>query len=401
MWVAHVRPWGGLETHVRIESGVIAEYSPTIHADPHVPVVEGHGRLMFPSFSDVHVHLDMSRLGLPFRPHTAGPTIWSKVLNDRRHWREAETSIVQRATETLGKMIARGTTRVRSYAQVDVDCGLERLEAVMSARDAHRDRSDVEIIAFPQAGLLVEDGSVQVLEDALRAGADVVGGIDPCSLDRDPVRHLDTIFKLAEKYGLPIDVHLHEEGELGRFSADLIIDRIEAHGMQGLVTISHGYGLWTGGEAESRRLLERFVQGQVHSATVAPGNRQPLPLQAMVESGLRVGLGEDGQRDYWSPYGNADMLDRTWQLAFTNGFRDDALIEHCLAVATRGGESLLNADLPPLASIYDRPGLEVGDKADLILVSGDTPTAAVMDRPADRTVIHDGNVVADAFELVG
>ncbi|WP_404799646.1 amidohydrolase family protein [Arthrobacter pullicola] len=107
-------------------------------------------------------------------------------------------------------MIERGTTRVRTYAQVDVDAGLERFEGVLAAREAHRNRADVEVIAFPQAGLLREAGSAEVLEEALKLGADVVGGIDPCSLDRDPVRHLDIVFGLAEKYSVPVDIHLHE-----------------------------------------------------------------------------------------------------------------------------------------------------------------------------------------------
>ena len=72
-------------------------------------------------------------------------------------------------------------------------------------------------------------------------------------------------------------------------------------------------------------LVERFAELDVATATVAPGGRQTLPLVALAEAGVRVGLGEDGQRVSWSPYGNADMLDRTWQLAFTHGFRADAL----------------------------------------------------------------------------
>ena len=107
-------------------------------------------------------------------------------------------------------MVARGTTSARSYAQVDVDCGLERLQAVLAAKEAHADRATVEVVAFPQAGLLREAGSVELLDEAMAQGADVVGGIDPCVLDRDPVRHLDLVFGLAEKHEAPIDMHLHE-----------------------------------------------------------------------------------------------------------------------------------------------------------------------------------------------
>ncbi len=360
-----------------------------------VTVVDGRGRLALPGFSDVHVHLDSTRLGLPFRPHTGGAGVWAMMLNDRAHWREAEVGIQERVAHTLERMIARGATRVRSFAQVDVDCGLERLEAVLAARDSYREQCDVQVIAFPQAGLLREEGSAQVLEDALRAGADVVGGIDPCTLDRDPVRHLDLVFGLAERYQVPVDIHLHEPGDLGRFSADLIIERTRALGMQGRVLISHGYGLWDGTQSQVEALVQEFADADIATATVAPGGGQSIPVRTLTEAGVRVGLGEDGQRDYWSPYGNADMLDRTWQLAFTSGYRADELIEHCAAIATVGGAGIMDPTVPRLGSVASRPGLSVGDPAHLVLFEGESVTSAVMDRPTDRTVLFGGRVVAE------
>jgi len=411
----NVRPWGGDRTDVTLDGGVIAAVGPVVSqssaggpaeasapggADPAgAAVVEGSGRILLPSFSDVHVHLDSTRLGLPFRPHTGGPGVWNMMLNDRHNWRSAEATVAERATLTLGAMIERGTTRVRSYAQVDVDAGLERFEGVLAAREAHRDRADVAVIAFPQAGLLREAGSAEVLEEALRLGADVVGGIDPCALDRDPAQHLDIVFGLAEKYSVPVDIHLHEPGQLGLFSAQLILERTKALGMQGLVTISHGYGLADLPAGQLHELIDEMGALDVSMATIAPAGA-PLPLQQLAAAGVRVGLGQDGQRDYWSPYGNADMLDRAWQLAFTSKFRADELIELCVAVATIGGSSVIDPKARRLASVADRPGLAVGDPAELVLVEGDTVTAAVMDRLPGRSVIHRGRVVADRLQLV-
>ncbi|TDT78637.1 cytosine/adenosine deaminase-related metal-dependent hydrolase [Arthrobacter sp. AG258] len=401
----NVRPWGGDAADVTLDGGVITAVGPVAveGAAPGDPgsnpaaTVDGRGRILLPSFSDVHVHLDSTRLGLPFRPHTGTPGVWNMMLNDRNNWHDAEASITERATHTLGAMIGRGTTRVRSYAQVDADAGLERFEAVLATRETHRSRADVAVIAFPQAGLLREPGSAEVLEEALKLGADVVGGIDPCALDRDPVRHLDIVFGLAEKYGKPVDIHLHEPGQLGLFSTQLILERTKALGMQGLVTISHAFCLGELPDAQLDELLADMAELDVSVATVAPAS--PLPLERLTAAGIRVGLGEDGQRDYWSPYGNADMLDRTWQLAFTNKFRADGLIEHCAAVATIGGASIIDPAAQRLGSVADRPGLAVGDPAELVLLEGDTVTAAVMDKLPGRTVIHRGTVVADGLQL--
>lgn len=420
MLIRDVRPWGGPAADVVISDGRITELRPrgvvgaetadivaaasvgpdAAQALEH-EIVDGRGRLLLPAFSDVHVHLDSSRIGLPFREHTGAPGVWAMMLNDRNNWRDAEIGLPERVAGTLERMIARGTTRVRSYAQVDVDCRLEKLDAVLAAKQTFERHADVQIMIFPQAGILREAGTVEVLEEALKQGADVMGGIDPSQLDRDPARHLDIVFALAEKYQVEVDIHLHEPGELGVFSTELVLERTRALGMQGKVTLSHAYELGAVSDAVSRRLIDEFAELDIAMATVAPAARNPLSLLQLVEAGVRVGLGEDGQRDYWGPYGNCDMLDRTWQLAFTNGFRRDEHIELALAVATMGGASIMSHESRRIAGLGDRPGLAVGDRADLVLVDGETPTSAVMDRGVDRTVIHDGRVVAEGLHVVG
>ena len=401
MLLSDVRPWGAAASDVLITDGRIAEVRPhTPDSTPAPGAVDGRGRLLLPSFSDVHVHLDSTRIGLPFREHTGAPGVWGMMMNDRRNWRDAEIDLPTRVAGTLEQMIARGTTRVRSYAQVDVDCKLEKFDAVVAAKEKFAGHADVQIMTFPQAGILREEGTVEYLEESLKQGADVMGGIDPSQLDRDPARHLDIVFGLAEKYQVEIDIHLHEPGELGVFSTDLVIERTRALGMQGKVTMSHAYDLGSVNEATSRRLIETFAELDIAMATVAPSTSNQLSLVQLVEAGVRVGLGEDGQRDYWSPYGNADMLDRTWQLAFTNGFRRDDHIELALAVATMGGASIMSHETPRPSGVGDRPGLAVGDRADLVLVDGETPSSAVMDRGTDRTVLHDGRVVADGLRVL-
>lgn len=127
----------------------------------------------------------------------------------------------------------------------------------------------------------------------------------------------------------------------------------------------------------------------------APPASLPTPWPAA------LGLGQDGTRDYWSPYGDGDMLGRTWQLAFVNQLRRDDLIERCVAVATVGGRAVVD---PGAAcahwSAVGARGVAVGEPADLVLLPGETVTSAVMDRPPQRIVIHRGRVVAENGAVV-
>jgi cytosine deaminase len=240
------------------------------------------------------------------------------------------------------------------------------------------------------------------MDAALRAGADLVGGLDPCALDRDPVAHLDVVFSLAERHGAGVDIHLHETGELGAFTFELIAERTKALGLQGRVTISHAFALSSVDAVRQQTLIELLADADIALATVAPGNREPLPLESLRSAGVRMGLGQDGIRDYWSPYGDGDMLARAWQLAFRHGYRRDELVDLCVDVAARGGRSIVNAEDWSRVSMVDDPntGLAPGAPADLIVVAADTVTAAVMDHPPRSLVIHDGVVIARDGELL-
>ena len=117
---------------------------------------------------------------------------------------------------------------------------------------------------------------------------------------------------------------------------------------------------------------------------------------------MRVGLGQDGIRDYWSPYGDGDVLGRTWQLAFRAGYRHDELVELCVDTAARGGRAIVDgtpwSTTPMLADGVS--GLAPGAPADLLVVAADTVTAAVMDHPPRALVIRGGTVVARDGVLV-
>lgn len=389
----NVRPWpsavGTAPVDILIDDGLIAEVGTDLSAIQNVTTEDGAGQIVLPSFTDFHTHLDMTRLGLPFRPHTGGPTLADRIQNDLDNWRSGERSIADGAIYTLGRMISFGATRVRTHAQIDPDSGLERLAGVVAARDAHQDRCQVQIVAFPQTGILKSPGTEALLDEALRSGADLIGGLDPQGFDDNADAHLDIIFGLAHTHGVGVDIHLHDRGEVGAQQIEKICAR--ASELPSDVTISHCFALSSVDEARADSLVDAIAAAGVSLATVAPGTFGPLPLEQLKDRGVGLGLGQDGMRDYWSPYGTGDMLDRTWQLAFTNGFRRDDLIESCVDTATAGGAALMG---------IHNVGLAVGDVADLVVLPGDTVTSVVMDRPQRSLVVSGGAVVARNGELI-
>lgn len=281
--------------------------------------------------------------------------------------------------------IRHGTTHIRTHVDVDTETGLANLDGVLATRETLRGAIDIQVVAFPQSGLLIRPGTLELLEEALRRGAEVVGSLDPAGIDRDPAGQLDAIFALAERYGVEVDIHLHDPGELGAFQVELIADRTRALGLKGRVAISHAFCLGQVEEMRYKALEALLVELDIAIMTHGPGNRLFPPILRLAEAGVRLFSGNDGIRDAWGPFGNGDMLERAWLLSYRSNFRRDEEVEVALRMCTYGGARVLRAD---------QYWLEPGCRVDLIVVDGETPTMAVMERRPRALVLKGGCLVA-------
>src|SRR4051812_24536478 len=217
-----VRPLVGPLTNMALQDGRIAGAGPV---PEDAVVVEGRGRLLLPGLVEAHTHLDKSLLGLPWYRNEVGPRLIDKIENERKD-RKTLPIDPRRQSELQARLsVSHGSTFIRSHVDVDTECGVAGIEGVMARREALAGIVDIDLVAFPQSGMLVRPGTLELLEQALRLGAETVGGLDPCAIDRDPKGHVDTVFGLADKFGCGVDIHLHEPGEMGAFSMELIIER--------------------------------------------------------------------------------------------------------------------------------------------------------------------------------
>ncbi len=387
-----VRPYGGASVDVLVRDGVIERVEPGLAVEePDVEMVEGRGDLVLPGLVDAHAHLDKTLWSLPWRGHTAGPGLAGLIDNERRHRTELPP-VAGRAEALLRTYVENGTTCIRTHVDVDPELGLSSVHGVWAARDALGGAIDVQVVAFPQAGLLTRPGTAELLEEALREGVEVVGGIDPGGYDGDPVGHLDLVFGLADRYGAAVDIHLHDEGDLGACEAELMLERTRSLGLEGRVTISHAFFLGSIPELRAGALLERMAELRVALATVAPGSASVPPLHECRDRGVAVGLGCDGIRDLWNPFGVPDLLERAMLLAWRSGFRRDDDLALALAAATTGGARVVG---------IPRYGLEPGSAANLVLVPAESTGDALMRRPPRSLVLKGGVVVHEASRLPG
>ena len=382
--IKNVRPFGAPVTDILIRDGRIAHIGVDEH-DTGVAIEDGGGALVLPGLVEAHAHLDKSLWGMGWHAHQAGPTLESRIATERRLRNEWNIDPARQSARQVALCASHGTTAIRSHVDIDTEQRLWCFEGVCATRERFRDMMDIEIVAFPQSGLMIRPGTLELMDAALAAGADVVGGLDPCSIDRDAKGQLDAVFALAEKHGKPIDIHLHEPNELGAFSLEMIIERTQAHGLRGKVTVSHAFCLGMPDRAKAGRLTEKLAELDIAIATTAPASQSVPAAAELRAAGVRLCAGSDGIRDTWGPYGNADMLERAMLLGLRNNFRRDDEVEYALDVCTKGG-----ADVMALPSY----GLKEGDFADLVLLDAETMVEAVVSRPRRRLVMKRGRPVA-------
>ena len=365
--------------------GVIARVGAGLTAPAGVSVVDGRGGILLPALVDAHMHLDKTFWGLPWRAHEAGPTTRERIENERRLRRELALPADVQAERLARQAVSRGTLHIRSHVDVDTEVGLRNFEGVMIARSRLRDTVSIQVVAFPQSGVVSRPGTAELLEQAVKDGAELIGGVDPAGIDGDAAGQLDVVFGIAGRHGAGVDIHLHDGGEEGAAQIRMIAERTRALGLAGKVAVSHAFCLGMVDESRLARLLDLLREQRIAIVTTAPGDRPTPPLRRLREAGVTVGAGSDGVRDAWTPFGNADMLERAMLVAYRNGYRADPMLHDTLDIVTRANARVLG---------LEGYGLEVGRRADLVVVPGETLGEIVAMRPPRTLVVSGGRVVA-------
>jgi cytosine/adenosine deaminase-related metal-dependent hydrolase len=317
--------------------------------------------------------------------HAAGPTRMSRIETDKTILPHLPVSTEERAGNLIRDCVARGTTHMRTHVDIDLESRLAKLDGVLAARERHRHQASVQIVAFPQSGVMRCPGILDLLDQAVREGADLVGGIDPLEIDRDPKGQLDGIFAIAARHGVGLDIHLHEPGEMGLFNVHEICARTRALGLNGKVTISHGFCLGQVTERQAAAAAELMAQTGVSLVTHGAGGLTLPPVEMLRAAGVLVFAGNDDIRDTWSPYGTGDLLERAAIIGWKGDFRRDDQVETAFDLVSAAGADALG--IAPY-------GIAVDSKANLFTVAASGVPEAVAAHPPRKLVLFEGRLVA-------
>lgn len=387
---------------VGIADGKIRELAEAGTAGEAERTIDAARQLVTPGFVDVHLHLDKALIAAQLPPWPDG-TFQESIdltLDMRRQYTEED--LLRRGGEVIEAAIATGTTALRAFADVGTVGGLLPAQAVCQLRDRFRDLIEIQVVAFPQEGLIRDPGAEQLLAEAMDLGCDVVGCFPWFELCAEHAQqHVDSCFELAVR--LDRDLHAFVDDEPlaphTRNLEQLALATIE-RGWEGRVTASHACGIASFDDFSAERLIRLVAQAGIsisansHLSLVSKCQHAPEPIprgitrvREMISHGVNVICSQDDVADPYYPFGRADMVEVAGYMAHVAHLYRPDDVEYVLdAITVRGARAMR----------LDGYGLEVGANADLVVFeAGDTPTEVLRLQPPRRYVIRRGRVVAE------
>ncbi|WP_285767353.1 amidohydrolase [Peribacillus sp. SI8-4] len=375
--------------HLLIDDGKIMRIVKDGEPTPNdVPAEDAKGLLVLPSFIEKHVHLDKTLMGDVWRACTPSSSVIERFENEKKVLPTIETSTRKRAESLLGVLLASGSTHIRTHVDIYPEVGLQNLKQVQQALETYSNRLSSEIVAFAQHGLL-RSNSVQLVREALRNGAGIVGAVDPATIDQDIEASLVQMMDLAVEANADVDLHLHDPGHLGTFTMKRLAALTKQAGWEDRVAVSHAFGIGDVSKAEAYDLADTLRDAGVSIVTSVPINRQMPPVDVLHERGVEVSVGNDNIFDVWSPLGNGDILERAGRLAERFKWVDEVALSRTLGYIT-GGKTPLNEQ-------GEQVWPKVGDAASLVLVDASCTAEAIARRSERRAVIYNGSIVSGSL----
>lgn len=357
-------------------------------------VIDADGRLVTESFVNGHMHLEKvytlpiagdEALGA-YTSGSMGGAMTSIELASAVKRQYDRSWIEPNVRRALDEAVRYGTLHVLAFVDVDTTAGLTGMEAVLAVRQEYRGRVDLQVVAFPQDGLIRDEGAAELCEEALRMGADVVGGIPWIEhTDADAYAHVEWACALASAQGRRVAMLVDDAGDPSLRTTAMLAEAMIRHDLVGRGVACHARALATYPEPSLLRLIglaRRAGLGFVSDPHTGPLH---LPVRRFIAEGLPVALGQDDIEDAYYPFGRHNMLEVAFLAAHILGFLSAAEQRHLLELVTTRGADVLG--------IGDHR-IQEGNPANVCVHDHERLVDVLREHAAPRWVIRDGRAIA-------
>lgn len=382
-------------TEILVEKGVITQIGKNL------PMAEEEidlkGRLVVPPYVDAHLHLDYVYTGRNDGATNDTGTLFEGIArwhDVKKH--QTYEDAKERALRGIQEAVSKGVQFIRTHIDVD-DPKLTGLKAMLEIREELKDNVTIQIVAFPQEGMYAYKGGDEMVEEALKMGADCVGSIPHFEWAREiGEKSIHKTVELAVKYDKLIDVHCDETDDVMSRFVELLNALAMAEGIGPRTAASHTCSFGSADNAYAFRMMGLFQKSGLNFIALPtenaylqgrqdtyPKRRGLTRVKEFWESGISVCFGQDSINDPWYPAGNGNLmniLDNGIHLAQTMSFDQ---LDTCLDLITFNGAKTLN--------IEDQYGIEAGKPANFLVLDATTPFEAVRQRADVLASIRNGN----------
>ncbi|ANU52450.1 cytosine deaminase [Limosilactobacillus reuteri] len=359
---------------VRILNGKFSEIKANLTPHDGEEVIDGKENLLLPPFVDSHVHLDATL--------TAGQPEWNEtgtLFDGIRIWSERKQDLTKedvksRAKKTLLNMVGHGIQHVRSHVDV-TDPHLIAARALLELREELKDQIDLQLVAFPQEGILSYPHGRELMEQAVKEGLDVVGGIPHFEFTTEyGWQSVHFLMALADKYDRLVDVHCDEIDDPASRNLEVLATEAYERGMKDRVTASHTTAMGSYNDAYTYKLFRLLKMSDINFVSnplvnvhlggrfdTYPKRRGVTRIKELTTAGINVSFGEDDIQDPWNPLGDGNMLDAVTMGVYIAHLIGYHQLQDAFNYVTYNGAKTLH--------ISDNYGIEVGKPANCILLN--------------------------------
>ncbi|KPK46187.1 MAG: cytosine deaminase [Nitrospira bacterium SM23_35] len=356
-------------------------------------MIDASGKLVTESFVNGHLHLCKvytltmvsQRALTSYQGESMGKAMTAIELASKVKEQYDESWIIENVRRAVRLAIKYGNTHIRAFADTDTKAKLEGVKALIRAREEFKDACEIQVVAFPQDGVVRDPGAEDYVREALELGADVVGGIPWIEYtDDDSRQHINAMFALAKKYDRDVSMLIDDAGDPGLRTLEMLAVKTIEEDWVGRVMVHHARAMQLYPEPYFRKitaLLKRARIGVVSDPQTGPLHAR---VRDLYDEGIGIALGQDDIADAYYPFGRNNMLEVAFlaaHLLWMTTFEEMEVLYDLITTKAAQAMAIQNFEL------------KEGNRANLVILNAKNVWEALTDHEAPLHVFKDGKDV--------